>query len=73
MRTVCIVEARMRSTRLPGKVLLPVLGRPLLALMVERLRRSERLDDIVIATTEVHLFWFQEYRAPSSSLVHPAK
>jgi spore coat polysaccharide biosynthesis protein SpsF len=52
VRTVCIVEARMRSTRLPGKVLLPLLGRPLLGLMVERLRRSERLDDIVIATTE---------------------
>jgi spore coat polysaccharide biosynthesis protein SpsF len=52
VRTVCIIEARMDSSRLPGKVLLPVLGRPLLAHMIERLWRSERLDEVVIATTE---------------------
>ena len=51
-RIVCIIEARMRSTRLPGKVLLEAVGEPLLALMVERLRRSQRLDGIVIATTD---------------------
>src|SRR3954469_7998476 len=41
----------MTSSRLPGKVLLPVLGRPLLELMVERLRRARRIDTIVLATT----------------------
>jgi spore coat polysaccharide biosynthesis protein SpsF len=41
----------MTSTRLPGKVMLPVLGRPLLAHMVERLRRARRIDAIVLATT----------------------
>jgi spore coat polysaccharide biosynthesis protein SpsF len=41
----------MTSSRLPGKVLLPVLGRPLLEHMVERLRRSRRIDAIVLATT----------------------
>jgi spore coat polysaccharide biosynthesis protein SpsF len=51
MRVVATIEARMRSTRLPGKVLLPILGRPMLELMVERLRRISRLDAIVIATT----------------------
>jgi spore coat polysaccharide biosynthesis protein SpsF len=51
-RVVCTIEARMTSSRLPGKVLLPVLGRPLLELMIERLRRATRVDDIVIATTE---------------------
>src|SRR5262245_17584910 len=51
-RIVCTIEARMTSSRLPGKVLLPVVGRPLLALMIERLRRSRRLDAIVVATTE---------------------
>jgi spore coat polysaccharide biosynthesis protein SpsF len=45
------IEARMTSTRLPGKVLLPVLGRPMLAMMVERVRRVPGVDAIVIATT----------------------
>ena len=44
----------MTSSRLPGKVLLPVVGKPLLELMVERLRRSTFLSGIVIATTENH-------------------
>lgn len=52
MRTVCIVEARLSSTRLPGKVLLPILGRPMLELMVERLTRARTLDELVIATTD---------------------
>ena len=39
----------MSSTRLPGKVLLPALGRPLLEHMVERLRRARRIDAIVLA------------------------
>ena len=51
MRTVITIEARMRSSRLPGKVLLPVLGRPMLARMIERLRRVRRADGIVVATT----------------------
>lgn len=41
----------MTSSRLPGKVLTDVAGRPLLARMVERLRRSARLDHVVFATT----------------------
>ena len=51
MRIVATIEARMTSTRLPGKVLLPCIGRPLLELMIERLRHVPGLDDIVIATT----------------------
>jgi spore coat polysaccharide biosynthesis protein SpsF len=42
----------MRSTRLPGKVLLPILGKPMLELMVERLKRARTVDGIVIATTD---------------------
>lgn len=42
----------MSSTRLPGKVLAEVEGRPMLELMIERVRRVPSLDGIVIATTE---------------------
>jgi spore coat polysaccharide biosynthesis protein SpsF len=51
-RVVATIEARMTSSRLPGKVLLPARDKPLLELMVERLRRCRHLDEIVIATTE---------------------
>ncbi|PIS10723.1 MAG: acylneuraminate cytidylyltransferase [Bdellovibrio sp. CG10_big_fil_rev_8_21_14_0_10_47_8] len=46
-----INQARMTSTRLPGKVLKPVLGKPLLEYQIERIRRSRHLHDLVIATT----------------------
>jgi spore coat polysaccharide biosynthesis protein SpsF len=50
-RTIATIEARMASSRLPGKVLAEAEGRPMLALMVERLRFVPELDEIVIATT----------------------
>ena len=51
MRIGIIVQARMTSTRLPGKVLIPVLGKPLLEFEIERLQRVRRADGIIIATT----------------------
>ena len=51
MKTVIIVQARMTSTRLPGKVLKEVLEKPLLAYQLERLRRVQLADEIVLATT----------------------
>src|SRR5260221_3837877 len=47
-----VVQARMSSTRLPGKVLLPIMGKPLLFYLVERLRRIKRIDGIIIATSQ---------------------
>lgn len=46
-----IVEARMTSTRLPGKVLLSAAGKPMLAHMIERLRRIPNATGIIVATT----------------------
>ncbi len=51
MKPVIIVQARMTSTRLPGKVLKRVLGKPLLEYQIERLRRVPSADEIMIATT----------------------
>lgn len=51
MKVVIIVQARMTSTRLPGKVLKEVLGKPLLEYLIERLKRVNAADAIVIATT----------------------
>ena len=50
-RIVITIEARMLSSRLPGKVLRPILGRPMLALMIERLQRVKNVAAIVVATT----------------------
>ncbi|MNL06013.1 3-deoxy-manno-octulosonate cytidylyltransferase [compost metagenome] len=54
MKTVIIVQARMTSTRLPGKVLKSVLGKTLLEYQIERLHRVKFADEIVIATTSNH-------------------
>jgi spore coat polysaccharide biosynthesis protein SpsF len=51
MRTVVVVQARTGSTRLPGKVLMPVAGAPLLARMLERVRAATTPFEIVVATT----------------------
>lgn len=51
-KTVAIVQARMSSTRLPGKVLLPLAGYEVLFHIWERLSRVSNLDKIVIATTD---------------------
>ena len=51
MKIVATIEARMTSTRLPGKVLKPCLGKPMMELLVERVRRSRLIDEIVISTT----------------------
>jgi spore coat polysaccharide biosynthesis protein SpsF len=51
MRVVAIVQARMGSTRLPGKVLLDLAGEPMLARDMNRLSRAGRIDETVVATT----------------------
>jgi spore coat polysaccharide biosynthesis protein SpsF len=52
MKVVSTIEARLRSSRLPGKVLRPAVGKPMLELLIERLRRARRIDEIVVATTD---------------------
>ena len=47
-----VIQARMSSSRLPGKVLAEVAGAPMLGRQVERLRRSRRMDELVVATSD---------------------
>lgn len=51
MKAVAVIQARMGSSRLPGKVLKPLYGSPMLTRVVERARRAEGLSDVVVATT----------------------
>jgi spore coat polysaccharide biosynthesis protein SpsF len=51
MKKSIIIQARMTSTRLPGKVLKEVGGKPMLAQQINRLRMCKMIDEIVIATT----------------------
>jgi spore coat polysaccharide biosynthesis protein SpsF len=52
MHRVVIVQARMTSQRLPGKVLMEVAGRPMLEHEIRRLQRCERADELVLAMTD---------------------
>ena len=50
-RTVAIIQARVGSTRFPGKVLADLCGKPMLEHVIERVALAETLDDVVVATT----------------------
>jgi len=51
MKRVVIVQARLTSSRLPGKVLMDLAGQPMLARQIRRLKLCSQIDEIVIATT----------------------
>lgn len=50
-KTIAIIQARTSSSRLPNKVLLDIAGQPALAHVVERTRRANTIDEVVVATT----------------------
>ena len=52
MKVVAIIQAHMSSTRLPGKVVKTIVDKSLLGHLISRLRLSEEIDEIVVATTE---------------------
>ncbi|MSO97513.1 MAG: spore coat protein [Rhodospirillaceae bacterium] len=50
-KVVAVLQARTTSSRLPGKVLKPILGQPMILRQIERLKRSRLIDTIVVATS----------------------
>ena len=48
---LAILQARMSSTRLPGKVMAPILGQPMIGRQIERLRRARGISRILVATS----------------------
>lgn len=52
MKTLCIVQARMGSNRLPGKVIKPLCGVPLILHSLRRLKQCKNIDHLVLATSE---------------------
>ncbi|VXB47184.1 Spore coat polysaccharide biosynthesis protein F, CMP-KDO synthetase [Exiguobacterium sp. 8H] len=51
MKTVAIIQARMGSTRLPGKVLMKLQGRTVLDHVIARVKQAKLIDEIIVATT----------------------
>tara|TARA_R110001606_G_scaffold391167_1_gene558707 strand:+ start:4401 stop:5162 length:762 start_codon:yes stop_codon:yes gene_type:complete len=51
MRTIALIQARMGSTRLPGKTLKTVKGKTLIEIMLNRLEKCKKIDKIIVATS----------------------
>lgn len=52
-RTIIIAQARMGSTRLPGKVMMDLAGRPVIDHVIERAQRARKADSLIIATPDL--------------------
>jgi len=52
MKTVAIIQARSTSTRLPNKVMMKINGVPMISLLLERIKNSNQIDEIIVASTE---------------------
>ena len=51
MNIISVIEARMGSKRLPGKVMLKVNKKPMILHLVERIKKVKEINDVVVATT----------------------
>ena len=49
--TVAILQARMSSSRLPGKVMMPLNGEPMIYRQIERIKQASTIDEVIVATS----------------------
>ena len=56
MNVACIIPARYASTRLPGKPLLDIAGKPMIQHVVERVRQARRSSRVIVATDDARIF-----------------
>ena len=54
MKIAAIIQARNKSTRLPGKIFKDIEGKPLLQRVIERVKRAKRINQVIIATTKIY-------------------
>ena len=52
MKNIAIIQARLNSTRLPGKVMYKINNIPTIEILYKRLKKSKKLNDVVIATNK---------------------
>ena len=50
MKVIAILQARCNSSRLPNKVLKPILGKPMIQWQIERLSQCKSIDELIIAS-----------------------
>lgn len=55
MKILCIIQARMGSERLPGKVMREINGKPMISYTLNSLKKSKYIDDIVLATSTLEI------------------
>ena len=75
MHFVGVIPARFNSTRLPGKPLLEIAGKPLIQWVHERAQQASRLDDVIVATDDERIFRAVEGfngKAVMTSADHPS-
>ena len=56
MRTLCVIPARYASTRLPGKPLADICGKPMICRVWERARRAEKPERVIVATDDQRIY-----------------
>ena len=55
MKVLCIIPARYASTRLPGKPLRDIAGKPMVVRVCERAARAKLVQDVVVATDDARI------------------